>query len=320
MNRREILKLATIAAGTTLFSPLLRAGSIGDRGDHGFGLQIFTVRESLSQDPIKTLRQVAKIGFKEIEMFGFGGNIFVDDPLFGLNPKELRKILDDIDLKVPSTTISGDMDIAASSAHIDAAHELGIKYFVISMAPEFSSRENGKYKLIGVKDSDQINQISDRMNEQGLACRERGITLAYHNHAIEFVPLFGENSTLAFDYMMQRCDPDLLKIELDVGWLTGGGIDPVEYISRYGNRVVATHLKDFNPKLPIGDDLDKYPMPMMKQMVEPGSGLVDFEKVLTAMKSHGIKHGFVEIDVAENPIESISRGLSHLKSVYELLE
>jgi len=312
MKRRDWLKIAGLAAGAALANRAVFATGGQQHTRRQFGLQLFTVRENLEAAPAQTLEAVAGMGFKEVEMFGFGGNIFVDDPLYGLSPREFRRVLDNCALTVPTTTVSGDPDIPAVA---EVARGLGIRYLTIGMAPEFISVTEEGAVVSGVTGVAQMKTIADRLNRQGLECKAQGLGLAYHNHHMEFERLEELEGMPAFDYLMQQTDPDLVKVEFDVGWMAGAGVDPLEYLRRYGDRVIAAHLKDFNPALPIGRDRERFPIPIMSQLVELGTGVVDFEQVLAVMDEIGIAHGFVEVDITDTPMETARRSLEHLRSI-----
>ena len=80
------------------------------------GIQTFTVRTLLAQDPVGTLSALADIGYRELEMVGFGGSIFLEDPLYGHSPREFKTLLDDLGLRVPSTQYSSQAENIAEIA------------------------------------------------------------------------------------------------------------------------------------------------------------------------------------------------------------
>lgn len=314
MRRRDCLKLAGFAVGTALMGPAVVSAAANKHhpGKREFGLQLFTVRDNLIEDPVQALKAVAEMGYKEVEMFGFGGNPFIDDPLFGRTAKQFKHTLNNFGLTVPTAIVAGSTDIPSIA---DTFHELGVEYLVIAMAPEFITRTEERAIISGVTGADQIKVIAERLNKQGQICKENGLGFAYHNHNMEFTPLVEQDNQLAFDFLMEQTDPELVKIEFDIGWLTGAHVDPVEYLLRYRDRVIATHLKDFNPKLPEGEDLKRYPIPIMTQMAEAGTGIVDFNGILAAMDEIGVRHAYVEIDVTDTPMETVRRSLEYLKKI-----
>jgi sugar phosphate isomerase/epimerase len=106
---------------------------------------------------------------------------------------------------------------------------------------------------------------------------------------------------------MSHTDASLVKIELDVGWLVTAGVDPVAYLRRYSGRVIACHLKDYDPA--IASDVPQ------RKLVAPGAGTIDFAAVLAAMNETGVSHGFIEVDVSDDPVGDVRRGHAHLQMV-----
>jgi len=311
MNRRSCLKMLGVAAGSVLDpAPGSQSApaSPGRRIQSTLGLQLFTVRDLLQSDLKGTLAAVAALGYAEVEMFGFGGNAFIKDPLFGLTAGEMRRILDQHRLTVTCTQISGRIDDIGPIA--DVAHRLGIRYLIIAMPPEFLSITPKGPVVSEVKDASQIMHLAERLNRFGSLCRAEGLGLGYHNHHMEFARV---GSTRAYDLLLERTDPDLVRMELDVGWAKAGGVEPQDYLARYPGRFVSCHLKDFAPDRPLPADLP--PIPNMARMVAPGDGVVDFAKVLAEMDRQGIEHGFVECDMPDDAIAVARRGIHYLKGL-----
>jgi sugar phosphate isomerase/epimerase len=303
MDRRTCLKTLGAAA---LGAGALSAKSVRSR----LGLQLFTVREGLARDVEGTLGEVAALGYAEVEMFGFGGNAFIQDPLFGLTAREWRRILDAHGLEAPMTQISGRVEDPRPLA--DSAHTLGIRTLVVAMASEFLTMTPDGPTVSGVKDEEQVLRIAERLNRLGSLCRGEGLSLGYHNHHMELAPL---GSSTAYDLLLERTDRDLVRMELDVGWARAGGAAPEEILAHYPGRFASCHLKDFAPDLPIPPDLPKAPIPDMRRMVAPGDGVVNFVKVLAEMDRQGVEHGFVESDLAADGMDVARRGIRYLRSL-----
>ena len=316
MNRRDLLRVTGLLgalafmpathARRTLLSDSTGGSQLGDCGA-AIGVQLFTVRDMLGADPRGTLAMLGEIGFLEVELFGFGSEIFVADPLFGLSAAEFRGAMDNAGLTAPIIHVSSDIDDFSATAEIAAT--LGAKTLINPMGQEFLSMRDGQPVIAGVTGHDQINGLVSRLNAQGQAFAENGIAFGYHNHHMEFELL---DDRPAFDYIAENTDPDLVKFELDLGWVTVAGHDPVEYLNRYHDRIISVHMKDFDPALPIGSDPRKYPIPEQAQLVEPGAGTMDFKAIVKTLNEHGICHRFVEIDVAPNPSQSVERGYQYL--------
>jgi sugar phosphate isomerase/epimerase len=317
MNRRSCLERlggavgALVGVGSTASEAGARPSgpSPGRRIQSSLGLQLFTVRELLQKDLEGTLAGVAALGYSEVEMFGFGGNAFIADPLFGATAGDFRLLLNEHGLSVRCTQISDRIDDVGPVAEI--AGTLGIRYLIIGMPREFLSLTPAGPVVSGVKDAAQITSLAERLNRLGSVCRAEGMTLGYHNHHMEFALL---GSTRAYDLLLEKTDPELVRMELDVGWARAGGVEPHDYLARYPGRFLSCHLKDFAPDSPLPSD-SRAPIPDMSRMVAPGDGVVDFAKVLAEMDRQGIEHGFVECDLPEDAMEVAGRGIRYLRAL-----
>ena len=320
MKRRTCVKLGLLSTGAILsgLGPILGVSAnadmeTSDKGN-GFrsiqanlGIELYLVRSILQQDFEGTLKKLAEIGYKEVELFGFGQTIFVDDPLFGYSPREMKQLLEDFGFGLHSVMYSGAADDLAKVAV--TANELGASYLIEGMAGEFIERRPEGPIVSGVTGIDQVKRIADRLNAFGDICRKNSIGFAYHNHHMEFVPM---EDQLAYDIILQETDPELVKMELDVGWAKVAGADSAGYIERYPGRFVACHFKDFNPGLPPSEN---FPIPEMTQLVAPGDGTVDYAKIMAAMDRTGVEHAYVEVDLTDVPLELAQRAFTYLRSL-----
>ena len=250
MRRRTMIKVAgagavLLGAGRMLPAYASSAGrSAPSHTEAALGVQLYTVRDPLQSDVRATLAEIAAIGYREVELFGLGGEIQGDKPLFGLTAKEFATALEDLGLRAPMAHIGGDaMNIAEIA---DLVGQVGVRHLIVPMAPEFVSFEDGQFRMLGVTGRSQLDAIAERLNRQGELAKASGMGFGYHNHQMEFADLGDEN---AFDYLFAQADAELVKIELDIGWAVFAGIDPLEVLNRYAGRVIAVHLKDHAPPL-----------------------------------------------------------------------
>jgi sugar phosphate isomerase/epimerase len=330
MNRRAYLQSLLSVAGVTAASPWLLTGCARDRAPVAseaaasaqletaavaslpIGAQLFTVRELLKQDPRGTLEALARIGFKEIELFGFGErSIWVDDPLFGMSPAQFKRLLGDLGLAVPTVHFVATEEAVDRVAAV--ALEIGAHHLIQAMAPDFLDLDGEVPVVSGVQGRDQILRLAESWNRLGEKCKRAGIGFAYHNHHMEFARLGDE---IAYDVLLANSDPELVHMEMDIGWAAVAGIDGAEYLDRYPERFIACHLKDYDPNLPIEAPSAKAPIPEQLQLIPPGEGTIDFTRVLSAMRRNGIEHGYVEIDVpVGDPMDNCRRGYNHLAAL-----
>jgi sugar phosphate isomerase/epimerase len=295
MNRRDFLAQGTALVAGVAFAPqALRAACSALPA----GVQLFTVRDLLQKDPRGTLARLHDIGIVEGELYGLNGP--ESSSLFGLTAKELRQAFDANGIKVPSSHIGGALTNTGPIAEI--AHTLGAGMVVVALPNEFTEQRDGRFAMVPAKSRAQLDELATRLNRVGREYKSQGLMFGYHNHWVEFVAVEG---VVPYDYLMTHTDPDLVKIELDLGWVAYAKMDPVQYIQKYSGRVVACHLKDFDAK--IASDVPQ------RKLVPPGAGAVDFAAVLAALSAAKVGHGFIEIDVSDDPLAGVKRGHQHLQ-------
>jgi sugar phosphate isomerase/epimerase len=251
-TRREFLKTSGAFA---LGAYLLPAGKGSYTKD--VGVQLYSVRKEMLADATGTLKRLAKIGYKELESArSEKGNYY------GLKPKEIKKIANDLGMTVRSGHVHIDKDWQRS---VDEAAEAGQEYLICSSMPA-SGQTIENYQ-----------KTADAFNKAGEDCKKRNLIFGYHNHEEELEKVNGQ---VLYDILLDRTDPNLVKMEMDLGWLIVTGNDPFKYFEKYPNRFPLWHLKDM--------DLKK------KESVEFGKGGVDIKKLITSGKKAGMKYFFVE--------------------------
>jgi len=238
------------------------------------GLQLYTVRDTLDADLEGTLRTVAAIGYREVELAG----------LPGITAQAMRASLKRHGLDAPSMHASYDRLRRDFDAVLEEARVLGATYLV---CPSVDAEER--------KTAQDWKRVCQALNRIGQVVRNRGLVLAYHNHDFEFVP-FADGST-PFHLLMTETDPRDVKLELDVYWVAKAGLDPVQYLKGGRDRILLVHLKD------LASD---------GSTVEVGGGVLDFGRIVRTALLAGVKHLFVEQDTAVDPLASIGASLRFL--------
>ena len=163
---------------------------------------------------------------------------------------------------------------------IEEVAEGGLKYLVCASIP------------LGT--ADQIKEAVTILTTAGEAAKKAGITLCYHNHTHEFEMVAGVKP---YNELL-KISPDVLKFELDLGWATAAGVNPVDLFKANPGRFPLWHVKDISA--------DK------KQPVEVGAGMVDFKPIFAAAKTAGMQHFFVEQDGAPSPLENITTSYNNI--------
>ena len=113
---------------------------------------------------------------------------------------------------------------------------------------------------------DGFTKLAAKMNDIGTQAKAAGLQYAYHNHNYEFEKM--PDGPFGYDVLINNTDHNLVKFEIDCGWMCAGGADPVAYFAKYPGRFKMVHIKEFqamdNPSIslsgptrPKGTDLDK---------------------------------------------------------------
>jgi len=120
---------------------------------------------------------------------------------------------------------------------------------------------------------------------------------------------------LPYDILLKNCDASLVKMELDLCWITVAGKDPLQYFSRYPGRFPLVHVKD-TKGIPGADATKAQDFgSSMKEMTEVGSGIIDWKRIFANSNEAGIKHYFVEHDNPSSPFESITKSYRYLEQL-----
>ncbi|HZK94649.1 MAG TPA: sugar phosphate isomerase/epimerase family protein [Prolixibacteraceae bacterium] len=232
-SRRTFLKnSAVLLTGTALLSKTSFAAS---KPNEILGLQLYSVRDDMKKDPIGTLTQLAKMGYKNVEHANY-----INRKFYGYTAAEFKKILDDLGLKMPSGhTVMGKNHWDAEKKEfsdswkntIEDAGYMGQKY-VISPSMEQSMRTT----------YDDMLRYMEVFNKCGELCQKSGMKFGYHNHSFEFSEKL--NDIKVFDIMMKNMDPKLVIMQLDIGNMYIAGAKALDILGQYPGRFEMLHVKD----------------------------------------------------------------------------
>jgi sugar phosphate isomerase/epimerase len=274
-SRRKFLKTsAFLAAGAVMTPRLIRAAANTRVND--IGIQLYTVRKEMLADPTGTFKRLAAIGFKELESARSDkGNYY------GLQPKEIKKITEDLGMKLRSGHVHVDADWKRS---VEQAVETGQQYIISAVLPSPGQTV------------DHYKQSAEAFNKLGEECKKAGLHFGYHNHDSEFELDKGQ---VLYDVLLKHTDPALVTMEMDLGWVVAAGHDPFLYFKQHPGRFPLWHLKD----------MDK----VQKKSVEFGAGKVDIKGLLQHAKQAGMKHFFLEQEeYAHSAFESVRLDYDYL--------
>jgi len=289
MNRRTFIG-TSIAAAVAASRPVWPAEAFHiDR----VGLQLYTVRDLMKKDFEGTIAKVAQIGYKEVEFAGY----------FGRSPQDVRAILEKDGLTSPSTHVDYDIVEKKWPETLDTAHTIGHAFVV---CPWIDAKQR--------KTPDGWKRATELFNRAGEAAQKAGIQFAYHNHAFEFEPSEALGGKFPYDFLLENTDPKLVKMEMDLCWITVGGQDPLKYFDRYPGRFPLVHVKDWTSKGPGGNDYGGATGASRKpgHMTDVGQGEIDWKRIFAQSGKAGIQHYFVENDEPKSAFEDIKISYDYL--------
>jgi sugar phosphate isomerase/epimerase len=276
MDRRTFVgALGASVGGVVAARRLPWPGGSGDL--RRIGLELYSVRNEMKRDPEGTLHRIRALGYDDVELLWSWDN-------FGRTPRQVRASLDREGMKAPSAHLAPEALLTDWSRSLDEAALIGQQYLIVPSLPDETKTS-----------IDAWLRWADRFNEAGRAARSAGLWLAFHNEPDHLTPIDG---TVPYDVFVARTDPDLVRLQLDIGNLVMGGGDPLTYLNRYRDRYWTFHVKDV-----LAD---------RSHDTELGRGVVDVAGFLRAVPDLSDKPCFVEQEGSPDPLASAGQNYRYL--------
>jgi sugar phosphate isomerase/epimerase len=306
VNRRRFLGAAIGTGAAATWAPAAlaqsnqssRVGGSTSVPRNRRGIQLYTMREKMTNqaDARNVLRFLGRNGYTEVETAGH----------YGWTAAQFRAELESAGLRAISGHDGPDFNFppdwqTAYKATLEYAAELGQKYTGWAWFP-------GPYN-----DVNKWKDLAAKFNEAGALAKKYGLQFFYHNHDFEFLNRQADG-TPVYDILLEECDYDLVKFELDLFWITEGGANGVEYLKSEPARFWAYHVKDH-----VWGKRDGAP-----NFEDVGPGMLDFPDLFDAGDRRGLdKHFFIEHDQPslshpndpEAEFKTAKAGIEYLQSV-----
>ena len=296
ITRRDFLVQASLLSSSAM---LLVTNTYGETAKkYKMGLQLFSIRDAIAKDVQGTLKTVAKLGYQDLEIYGYEGDTM---KYYGLKAVDFKSLLDDLGL----TTTSGHYSFSQYlnkpegelmryvDQSIAGAKILGQPYITWPwLDPD--SRSIEKFKSL----TPLLNRIGERVTKAGLG-------FAYHNHDFEFIDHNGENG---YDIIMRETDPALVKLQIDLYWtMHSSKLTPTQLFNKQPGRFVMWHIKDMDKKT--------------RDYTELGNGSIDYTKILPEAAKAGLQYYYLEQggNYATNSMQSITDSANYFKKNLEKL-
>ncbi|MBV9674200.1 MAG: sugar phosphate isomerase/epimerase [Verrucomicrobia bacterium] len=249
---------------------------------HQLGAQLYTVRDYLHDLPAfkRSLERLKAIGYEAVEL------IHSDK----VSDADIAKMCDEAGLAVAAAHVKGQVLIEHPQATVEKLQAVRSKIAVYPFPSgvDFSSRS-------------QVEQLGRQLEQSAGVLKAAGLTLAYHNHAVEFSRVEGE---LVYE-IIRRTAP-ALSFELDPYWVQYAGMSPERWIEELDGKLISLHLKDFGVSHKHGEQ------PIMSEV---GAGNLGFEHLVPQSEKIGCQWFIVEQDVTPgNPFDSLERSFQFVRS------
>jgi sugar phosphate isomerase/epimerase len=293
MKRRTFIETSIAAAALYAARPSWEAEGTHQIGK--VGLQLYTVRTEMPKDFDGTIAKVAETGYKEVEFAGY----------FGHSPKATRAVLDKNGLTSPSEHIPYEDIEKKWPETLEAANIVGQKFIV---CPWIDEKQ---------RNADGWKRAAELFNKAGEASQKAGIQFCYHNHSFEFSPVEGLGGEGAYDFLLTETDPKLVKMEMDLCWISVAGKDPVSYFEKYPGRFPMVHVKDYvnDPNATSSYAGATGSVVFKGRLADVGQGTIDWKRIFAHSETAGIEHYFVENDDAKKPFQDIKISYDYLSAL-----
>lgn len=281
MKRREFIQTSAVAAAAMMTLPSFMV----KKEKNPLGLQLYTLRSTVKDDPKGVLKKVAGFGYKNLEAYSYR-----DGKIFGMGYTEFCDYVKSLGMKVTSGHY--DLDLIKGDTWkraVEDAKKNGQKFMVVPWINEDLRKSIDSYKQI----------ISD-LNAAGEVCNSAGIRFGYHNHAFEFDTVDGQ---VPYEVMLKELDPKKVGMELDLFWVVNAGKDPLKFFEQYPGRFEQWHVKDI-------DKNDR------NRNADIGAGTIDWKAIFAKARQSGVKYFYVEQEsYPGEPIDSVEASAKYLKTI-----
>lgn len=240
-------------------------------------LQLYSFGHDSPFSPLQKIAKAAEMGYSGVE--------FAHD-YEGIPVEDVQKALKDAGITAESAHVGFDQ----MERDIPYLAKLGVKYVACPMT--------------SFCDAEEAKEVAEELNKWGKFSKPYGIIIGYHNHTQEFNV---DQGKYLYDWVIENTDPETVAFEIDCGWCSAAGVNPVEYIQKNAGRIAAIHIKENgavigpdpaqsrkNPPQWPKFELDEngkpiFPPEFLAKMAErdklnvpTGSGIVDWKAVKAA--------------------------------------
>ncbi|MGA2615220.1 MAG: sugar phosphate isomerase/epimerase [Spirochaetia bacterium] len=246
--------------------------------------QLWTVRSLCGDAPnfASTLAAIRSIGYRAVELAGVSA----------ISPADVRRVLDDTGVRSCCVHADSEQILRDPGAVVAMLRSLGCD----SVAYPYPRNQD-------LSSPEGVARLCRLLSDAGSVFHSEGITFSYHHHNLELQKLDGRP---VLQEILDRTDPQHVRVELDTYWLQAGGVDPARWIERCAGRVPFLHIKDFG--------VDPKGKPVFREI---GAGNLDWDGILKAAEKAGCTWLIVEQDdhwSTGDPVASLRTSWTYLEN------
>ncbi len=300
LSRRKFIANSSLSLAATMLLPK-NIFANGNAGTVNLGVQLYSVRDDMKKDPLATLKQIAAMGYKNVEHANY-----IDQKFYGYTATEFKKVLDGLGLKMPSghTVLANTHWDKTTNNFTDSWKQtiedaaIAGQRHVISPWLDESLR----------KDYDGLIRFLNVFNKCGELCKKSGLKFGYHNHDFEFNTLL--NGKTIYDIILNNTDAALVTQQIDIGNMYGAGGRALEVLKKYPGRFASMHVKDEVKVAGKGEMGGGYESTIL------GEGLLPIKKIIDSFKNLGGTTEFIveqESYQQKTPLEAVKKDFVIMK-------
>lgn len=294
-SRREFIKKSGLAlAGAALATNQLFSFN---KSKGMLGIQLYSVREAMGKDPLGTLKQIAAMGYQNVEHANYKERKF-----YGYAPTDFKKLLADMGMKMPSGhTVLGKQHWDESKKDftdawkytIDDAATAGQQYVVSPWLDE---------SIYQTEDS--LKRFMEVFNKCGELCKKSGMKFGYHNHHFEFAKKV--DGKILYDLILDNTDKNLVAQQLDTGNLFNAGVKAIDIVKKFPGRFELMHVKD---EIASSDKEEKFESTVL------GKGIAQVKEVIDLGQAAGTTQFIIEQEAyqGKSPIDCAKEDFEVMK-------
>lgn len=231
-------------------------------------LQLYSFGFDSPLSLLEKIKAAGEMGYSGVEFARGYEEIPVED---------VQKALEDAGVKAVSAHVAFNF----MEQDLPYLAKLGVKYVACPMAA-FNTIEEAK-------------ETAEDLNKFGQLAKQYGITIGYHNHTGEFYQVDGK---YLMDVLMENTDPETVAFEIDCGWASAAGINPVEYIQQHAGRIAAIHIKENGAVIGADKPASRYDPPKKFELDADGKPIIppEFIKMMQERDKLNVPQGTGIVD------------------------